>query len=101
MTALEFVEEVAFSGIDTCWKRDTCEQLVKQAKKIRSQPPNFDHMSWFSLVFLLERTDFKEPSFCGFGFATRIQEELIQSAKKKVGDDPIKQSLLDSILNGK
>jgi len=43
---------------------------------------SFNALSVFTLQFLLERCDFKEPYY-GLGFATKVKEELELAIKHK------------------
>lgn len=65
----------------------------------------FDQLSWQSILFLLERTDFNEP-WLGLGFPSTIREELIAAAHRKIakneraigGQDPIMRGLLERLI---
>ncbi len=61
----------------------------------------FKMLSWEGLIFFLDRTDFSEPSLCGFGFATKVKELLLEAAKDRVKNDPIAKGVLEQIIKEK
>ncbi len=45
----------------------------------------FDKLTYATLLFLAERTDFSEPFF-GFGLATEIKDAIKKAYEKKLGE---------------
>lgn len=54
----------------------------------------FKKLSWASILFFLERTDFSEPSICGLGFASSVKEVLLEAAAVKAENDGVIMAIL-------
>ena len=60
----------------------------------------FEQLSWTSILFFLERTNFKEP-WNSFGFPTQVKEKLLDAAEVKAKDDGIRMTILENLKKEK
>lgn len=73
-----------------------CEEDIDSNELVFRRPNSLLFLSWEALLFLIERTDYHEP-WMGIGFATTLQNKIVEAAKIKAGDDPIRIGIIENI----
>lgn len=85
--------ETLAEGWNYAWGEDPIENHLSshciQCGKIVAPKPRGKELSFWALIFLLDRTDFSEP-WMGIGFATQFQDKLIAMAWEKTENDDIR-----------